>query len=325
MTTSFPNGVAAGISVNGLPLTITNPGEVFWVNSSSVVGKGSAPGRTGTGASGVITGKGTYQRPFATINQAIAKCVANRGDIILVQPGYTETISAAAGGLTVDKAGIAIIGLGSGSLKPTITLDTIISADIDVSADDCILYNLRFVAGFASVTHCLDVTGADAVIDSCEFVVTTATFGFDISIKSSNTAWGLHVTNCMFQMECTVALGTAVSDTPASGIQFDGDNTVIKNNVFHGEFSIAMIYNVTTAAEGALITDNVGSNVSTAAAAGAVSLKAGCTGLIMRNNFGCLETSSIDGLFVNQSCGLCENYAVNVEAEAGGIVGTAST
>ncbi len=324
MTASNPNGVIAGIGVNGLPLTITNPGEIFWVNSSSVYAKDGRPGRTNVGSAGLITGRGTYKRPFATINQALDKCLANRGDIVLVMPGYTETVSSAGGGLAFDVAGTAVVGLGSGSLKPTITLDTIISADVDLSADDVILYNLRFVAGYASVTHCLDVTGADARIDSCDFVVTTASFGFDISIKSSNTAWGLQITNCMIQMECTVALGTAVSDTPVSGISFDGDNTVIKDNVFHGEFSTAMIVNTTTVAEAVIITDNVGANVGTTVTNGAIALAQTCTGIIYRNNFGVLDSTTIDDLILNKNCGMIENYCVNTEAKSGGILGTAS-
>ncbi len=324
MSASFPNGIASGISVNGLPLTITNPGEIFWVNSSTVLAKDGRPGATNVGASALITGKGTYRRPFATINQALDKCLANRGDIILVMPGYAETISSAGAGVTFDVAGVAVIGLGSGSLKPSFTLDTAIDADVDLTADDVILYNLRFIAAFADITHGLEITGADATVDSCEFLVSAATHGFLISIKSTNTSFGLTVSNCMINQQATFALGTEVSDDLEAAIQYDGDNTTIKNNVFQGEFTNAMIYNVTTLAEGALIIDNVGQNYNSAAT-GAVSLKTGATGLIMRNNFGVLESSAIAGLFINKSCGMCENYAVNVEAEAGGIVGTPST
>jgi hypothetical protein len=53
---------------------------VFWVHSA-----------------GETLGEGTFTRPFATIAQAQARCVAGRGDIIICKPGHTETITAAAG------------------------------------------------------------------------------------------------------------------------------------------------------------------------------------------------------------------------------------
>jgi len=65
---TFPNGLVAGVSVNGLPLTVSNPGEIFWVNSTSVLPKRGVAGQSRTSAT---PGKGTYNRPFATINQAL--------------------------------------------------------------------------------------------------------------------------------------------------------------------------------------------------------------------------------------------------------------
>ena len=76
---NFPNGFANGISVRGMPLLSSYPGKVFWVDSG-------APG-----------GKGTFERPMATIDAAVALCTANNGDIIVVKPGHVETVSAAAG------------------------------------------------------------------------------------------------------------------------------------------------------------------------------------------------------------------------------------
>jgi hypothetical protein len=150
---NYPNGFANGVTIRGVPVTVTNPGNVFWVDS-------------GAGSDG---NKGTYERPFATIDYAIGRCTASNGDIIFVKPGHTETVSAA-GDIAADVAGVAIIGLGKGSLRPTITLDTATAATVTISAANVTMHNLKFVAGFADIVAMLTVTATDAHIDMCEFV-----------------------------------------------------------------------------------------------------------------------------------------------------------
>ena len=165
MSSNFPNGFAAGVSIRGIPLTITNPGETFWVNSSSVLAKGGIAGSDGN--------DGSYRRPLATITKALTKCTASRGDIIVVMPGYTETVSAAAGEVW-DVAGVALIGLGAGTLKPTFTFDTATTADLNVTASDVSVFNFRFVSGIANLAAPLDVTGTYFSVDSCEFMAGAA-------------------------------------------------------------------------------------------------------------------------------------------------------
>lgn len=179
---NFPGGFAAGVTIRGVPVTVTNPGNVYWVDS-------------GAGSNG---NKGTQDRPWATIDYAIGRCTASNGDIIFVKPGHTETVSAAAG-IACDVAGIAIIGLGKGSLRPTITLDTAATASVTISAANVTLHNLRFIAGFADITRIIDVTSTDAHIDACEFVESAADLNWVDVIDASgadNTADGLTVTGC---------------------------------------------------------------------------------------------------------------------------------
>ena len=179
---NFPNGFANGVAIRNMPITITNPGNVFWVDS-------------GSGSNGF---KGTHDRPFGTIDYAIGRCTASNGDIIFVKPGHAETISAA-GGIDMDVAGVAIVGLGRGTLRPTITLGTAATADFDIAAANCMVHNLRFVANFADIVKIIDVTATDAHIDSCEFVEGGADLNWLDVIDASgadNTADGLTVTNC---------------------------------------------------------------------------------------------------------------------------------
>jgi len=321
MSASFPNGLVAGVAVNGLPLTISNPGEIFWVNSTSVLPKFGVAGQTRTSAT---PGKGTYNRPFLTINQALDSCTANRGDIIMVMPGYTETNAATGStGTLIDVAGVAVIGLGAGDLKPTIT-HTHASADINITSANNLIYNFRFVSGVADHVNTLDITGANCHIDSCEFMCSAATTGSLSSITSSATASFLKVTNCDINMESSI-LGVAVTDVAENAIQFLSDGTVIQNCNILGDFSVAALQNLTTATIGVVINDNNVYNISATAAAGALSTTAGCTGMFMRNHLCSLETSTIDGLVLNTSIGPCRNFAVNVLTETSGVIHAPAT
>lgn len=182
LVSNYPNGFANGVTIQGIPLTVTNPGNVFWVDS-------------GAGSNG---NPGTYARPFATIDYAIGRCTASNGDIIFVKPGHAETVSAA-GGIACDVAGVAIVGLGKGTLRPTITLGTAATASVTVSAAAVTLHNLRFVANFADITRIINVTATDCHIDWCEFTQAGADLNWVDVIDASgadNTADGLRVTNC---------------------------------------------------------------------------------------------------------------------------------
>jgi len=303
-------------SAGGLPLSVTNPGKAFWVNSTSVTSKKGVGGASGAA--------GTYNRPVLTINQALDLCTASRGDVIYVMPGYTETISAAGGGFNLDVAGVAVVGLGSGALKPTFTQGTVVGADINLSADDTSIRNLRFVCGLANHTKALDVTGADITIDGCEFLGTIASTSYITPILSSNTAFGLTIKNCLFNNDSSI-VGTVMTDAAGSAISFDGDNTTIIDNHILGLFAVTGILNVTTASEGNLIARNKIFNESSAAAGG-ISLKALTTGLCFDNNIFVLETSAVAGLLVNASLLCFENYAGNVVTESALIVpGVVST
>ena len=297
-------------SNGGLPLSVTNPGKQFWVNNSSVITK--------KGVAGAAKAPGTYNRPVLTINQALDLCTADRGDVIFVMPGYTETIATAGGGFNLDVAGVAVVGLGSGALKPTFTQNGVVGADINLSADDCSIYNLRFVCGLADHTKALDVTGADITIDSCEFMGSIATTSYITPIVSSNAAFGLTIKNCVFNKDSSI-VGTAMSDAAGQAISFDGDNTTIIDNHILGLFAVTGILNVTTAAEACIIARNKIFNESVAAAGG-ISLKAGCTGWCYDNNIFVLETSAVAGLLINASLFCFENYAGNVVTESSVIV-----
>lgn len=155
---NYPQGFAHGVTIRGVPITQTHPGKVFWVNSTAVLAEGAAAGSDGN--------PGTYSKPFATIDYAIGKCTASRGDIIMVMPGHTETV-AAAGGIALDVAGVAIIGLGRGSLRPALSF-TATASTLTMSAANCVLHNLLLTGDIDAVVSPIVVSAADCVISSCE-------------------------------------------------------------------------------------------------------------------------------------------------------------
>lgn len=156
---NYPNGFPNGVIINGVPLQQTNPGKVFWVNNSSVLAPNAIAGSNGN--------KGTYLAPFSTINYAVSQCVANRGDVIIVGAGHTETVSAS-GGVAISKAGIAIIGLGTGSLRPTLNC-TATASTVLSSATNCIMSNILVTGGIDAVVSPIVASAADCIFDKIEY------------------------------------------------------------------------------------------------------------------------------------------------------------
>ncbi len=158
-------------------------------------------------------------KPMATIDAAINRCTASQGDIVLVQPGHAETVAAA---IELDTIGVSVIGVGSGSLKPQVTLSaddngvelsaascglenihfnertatpTGNNAYVDVSAADCELKTLLFDCGADDLDSITLASGADRVtIDDCDWNVTAD--GPDSAIRIESTIDRLTVKHC---------------------------------------------------------------------------------------------------------------------------------
>lgn len=218
---NFPNGFAGGITIRGVPLLTAHPGNVFWVDS-------------GAGSDG---NAGTFVRPFSTIDYAVGRCTANNGDIIMVKPGHTETVIAA-GGLDLDVAGIALVGLGSGSDRPTINFTTAVGADMDVDAANITIYNILFTGGVDALTGPIDINAADCSIVNCEWRDVTGQ-ATDVIVADANADRLL--------IEGYYHNGAAAAGG-ASAIALIGmDDPVIRNFRIVGNFSVSAIDCRTTA------------------------------------------------------------------------------
>ena len=217
---NFPNGFKDGVSINNVPLTMTNPGDVFFVSNADVL-----LDKNQSVAGVDQAGGGTFQRPFRTLDFAVGQCKASRGDVIFVMPGHTETYSDATS-LNMDIAGVSVVGMGSGSLRPTFTLDTANTATIPVSADNIMFYNCKFVANFLSIAKLFTLTTAKHFgTPYCEFSDTSATLNFVNIIESTgaaNTVDGLYDTGSSAAMIGTTFNCFAVLAATARGMRFNG-------------------------------------------------------------------------------------------------------
>lgn len=221
MTVSnYPAGFANGVTVRGLPLLNAYPGQVFWVHS-------------GTGSDG---NKGTFDRPFATIDYAIGRCTASRGDIIMVKAGHTETISAAAG-IALDVIGVAIIGTGLGSLRPTINF-TATTSTFAISAASCSVYNILFTGGIDAIVSPIVISAADVALINCEYRDVTGQC--TDCILTTAAANRLLIDGLRYD-------GDTAAGTNAAIAIVGGDGIVIRNVRMDGNFAVGGIDIRTTA------------------------------------------------------------------------------
>ncbi len=220
-------------------------------------------------------------RVFASIATAVANAnvVASRGDVILVLPGHTETVSAA-GGIALNKAGVTIIGLGAGTLRPTVTLDTATTATISVSAANVTIENIVFSANFADIVSVFTLTtAANFTLRKCAVQATATNMNFLYVVDTDATtdnASGLTIEDSTWIEPDTATL---------SMVKMDGDNSrvVIQRNflslgvnnnkasimaiitnksVFHSQIVDNFVYrlNTDTATGGILVTTDQSDN-----------------------------------------------------------------
>lgn len=190
--------------------------------------------------------------PFATINGAVGACTANKGDVIIVMPGHAETISAAAG-VSLTKAGVTVWGVGEGSLKPTLTFTTSTAADVNVSAANCWIHNVRFVNGIDSLVNFLDLDEGFFKATNCDFV-TASTFEALGFINIATTKDNFYFEG-LTALQLTDPGGSDGGDNTGFVYIVDSENITFKNCQFYGNFETAIFHNKTTACKNLWVVD----------------------------------------------------------------------
>lgn len=219
---NYPNGFAEGVNIRGLPLLTSYPGQIYWVDS--------VRGSNGN--------KGTFDRPFGTIAYAITQTTASRGDIIVAKAGHAESVIAAST-IAMSTAGVAVLGLGTGALRPTITFSTATTATLTMSAASCVLHNLLFIGGIDALVSPIVVSAADNAIINCEYRDTAATQCTDCILTTAG-ANRLLVQNFRYD-------GDTAAGTNAGIAIVGGDRITIDGLWMDGNFAVAGIDVRTTA------------------------------------------------------------------------------
>ena len=209
MTTPLPSVGAL------LPTRVYGPGNVWFVNSN-----GGSVNNTGA----------DWENALASINDAIAKCDADAGDIIVVAPNHSEDV-ATDGAITLDVAGVTIFGIRRGREMPTINA-TAIAGSLKVTAARCTIANLRFTGNADATTGILQIAAADCAVLNCEYRDVT---GQATDVLMLNT----DADRCL--IDGWRHIGDSAAGTNASVAIVGTDAVEIRNSYFYGNFAVGAI------------------------------------------------------------------------------------
>ena len=253
------------------------------------------------------------EKPFATVDYAIGQCTASDGDIIYVMPGHVEDYDGTTTGFDADVAGISIIGLGEGSLRPRFDFDATASKCI-IGADDVTLKNLTFRAGTASVVDGLEletgVTGC--VLEDLEFMVGEAA-GTDFFIDTIQLTSGNNDTvirGCKFYESHSATPSNAIHSAATCA------RSVVENCVINGAYAVAGIKG--TGADTEWLIQNNAMKVKDGEPG--IELHANTTGLIVGNKIESTGATA-DNMIVAADCAWFNNGAVVADGSSSVIIG----
>ncbi len=224
----YTNLIGAGWAVNGAPLI---PGGGTIPLSSAYIFVSNL-----TGANGSDGNPGTMDAPLATLNAAVTLAgatgtyPAGSAPTIVCMQGHAENIASATT-WAWNVVGLTIIGLGSGSSRPTFTYTAGNTSTVNVSANGITVQNCVFVANFAAVAQAFTLTTAtDFHIQGCEIRDTDGSHNFVGIVKTgttSNAADGLVIDSCIINLAATS--GAVAIFTPSG----TNDRCRISNNSWY--------------------------------------------------------------------------------------------
>lgn len=245
---TYSQGFEGGLNVRGENLALTHPGKVFWVGDGDTAGaSGAYPNRKGASDGN----KGTFLAPFKTADYAVGQCVAERGDIIYLLPGYNEAIESATE-LVLDVDGIAIVGLGRGTDQASWTYDTE-TASVTMTGANMLVtgVNLHNTDTSEATAAALIVSGAGNEIVGNRFTNNDADTNEWVSLVDVEAVANTSVIgNTVEQSSATVA-GVAM-------VQLNGacTDTLVKDNKVKAAFTKGLVQALTTASVGTVIEGN---------------------------------------------------------------------
>ncbi len=275
MTLTAMPGLLAGQGSPYLNITpLLTTGKIFFVNS--VVGRANNVGDDSL-------------RPISTLQTAYNKCRADKGDYVVILPGHTENITAAAG-INFNISGVTVVGFGYGADRPTFTLTTAAGASWDINAGSNVLAGVVIDAtGVASVTAAMNVKAADFTYFNNTMRLANATNQAVLGILTTAAATRMTVMSSKF-MDVTAATPFFTAGTTTAIRIVGGDGITIGDpdgyNEFLGAYSsgVGGIQGLTTDTSNLTVINNIIANY-TSGATKAMVFTAASTGVFCNNRF----------------------------------------
>jgi hypothetical protein len=276
---------------------------------------GSLPATTGNyyfvdSAIGSNSNAGTkITAPLATIDAAIGKCTASNGDVIVVSPGHTETIAGATT-LAMDVAGVHIIGLGTGSLRPTLTYSATASI-INITAANCTLENVLIIGDVDNIVTGIALSAAadGTTLRNVEMRDGAANKEFLIAISIAAGCTDVTIDGFKFHglaggmTECILLVGAA-------------DRFTLINSFIRCDASAQVVDGAAAASVGVRLENNRMINIDTAAGLG-VAFNNSSTGFLYNNHMANLKDTVAP--FTGTGLAYSQNYGTNA-LNASGII-----
>ncbi len=304
---TFPSGFPNGITVRGLPLQQVHSGEVFWVSNSTALPPG--------GIGGSDSNQGTFLKPFATIDYAIGRCTAGRGDIIFIKPGHAESLTTS-GFIAADIAGVAFVGLGSGASQPTLSF-TVATATLAITGANTSWNNIKFVSAAADGAWITLGAAADgASFDGCVFTDTSTTLNFLNFITLTSACDNVSFKDCFFCGKSASNDSFILMSTAHDRFYFS--NCHMQSDI--AQTSVVGLIKTTGAVTNCWIKDSLfRSNID-----GAIFIdfdSASCSGAISNCYFSSINTAGATSEGIDFSGGHCFECYVAGEPNTFGLVG----
>jgi hypothetical protein len=235
--TRFPHGISSqGVPIFGSGTPEIIVGEVFFV--------GSVAGGKSWAAGSDNTGMGTKELPFATLDYALSVATASNGDVIYLLPYHAETVTGA-GAITLDKAGVKIIGLGHNTARPRFLLDGAGASGL-VTAANVSIENCIFASGHADLAYAFYVTAKGCIIKNNQLDLNTTAENFVKMVSAGvadNDYDGLQIIgNVMENKGDAGELNTIILNKDSEGVRIIG-------NKIYGDYdttTYAVIYSANT-------------------------------------------------------------------------------
>lgn len=254
--------------------------------------------------------------PFSSLAYAVGQVAATNGDVIFLAPGHGENVSAA-DGIRFALAGINVIGIGHGTARPTLTLDTVVTADIEIDADNITIRNVYFdLTGIDNITAAIDVNAAQFSLINCYILQADSGGQAAIAIELDANA-----NNCKI-LGCEIS---SINAGAASAIKING--TLVNLEIGHcwidGDYTDAPIHNPTSNVATQLNIHHCylknDNNLDHS-----IELVSACTGALRHNDYH-TNGVTLPGAVDPGSCFSFENYAANADADTSAILDPVAT